>query len=145
MFAWIKKHYKLWIVLLDVLIAPGIFLCRWLTDTMLSTDNPCVWTLFGGQCITCGGTHFVNDLANFRIFAALQDNLFLFVLTVFLLLTLVFLNLWLVFGIPFFKKVLKKMYNIPSLIIWLSVMVLFVIVRNVPAVFRICQALLQML
>ncbi len=141
MFRWIKKHYKLLIILTDVMIIPGMLLCRWLTENMLATNNPCMWTLLGGKCITCGGTHFVNDLCNLRILDALADNPFLFFTGLYLAVSFVFLNLWWVFGLTFFKKVLKKMFNIPVLIVWLVIMVLFLLVRNIPTAINIYHIL----
>lgn len=145
MFAWIKKHPKCATLLWDMSILPGMLLCGWITDRMLTTDKPCSWNQFGGQCITCGGTHFVNDLCHFRIGAAMQDNLFLFALTVYLLLSVIFFNLWKIFDLRWFKKALQRMYNIPVLIAWLVMMMLFLILRNIPLIMQICQALLSYL
>jgi len=139
MFNWIKKHPKLTLIFADTLLLPGFFLCRWLTGQMLSTDRPCAMAAIGGQCITCGGTHFVSDLTHFRLLEALQDNPFLFALTVFLLLSLIFLHLWILFSLPVFKKLLKRMYSIPSLILWLSGMLVFLIIRNIPLFLRILE------
>ncbi len=143
MLAWFKKHYKALLIASNAAIVPGIFICRWLTEQMLATDNPCIWTLLGGQCITCGGTHFVNDLCNFRFLTALQDNPYLFVLTVFLAVSILFLDLWLLFGKPYFKKLLRAMYNIPSLVIWLCSALLFLLARNIPVLTQVVQVLTQ--
>ncbi len=143
MLAHIKNNYKFWVILLNAMILPGMYLCRWLTDQMLATDNPCVWTLLGGRCIACGGTHFVNDLCNFRFLTALQDNPYLFILTVFLAASILFLDLWLLFGKPYFKKLLNVMYNIPSLVIWLCSALLFLLARNIPVFTQLVQVLTQ--
>lgn len=145
MFAWLKKQHNIWLILANVMIVPGIFLCRWLTENMLASDNPCIWTLLGGQCITCGGTHFVNDLSNFRILTAWEDNPFLFILTVFLLISVIALDLWLLAGVDFCKKLLKVMYNIPSLILWIVAALLFLILRNIPVWILVWNTLQQSL
>ncbi|MBR6514088.1 MAG: DUF2752 domain-containing protein [Clostridia bacterium] len=133
-----KKFFKLkWIIIIaDIVIIPGILLCKWLTDVMLSTDTTCVMVTLGGQCVTCGGTHFVNTFASGKFIEAFDHNQFLFLLTIFFAVTLLFLNLYLLFGLKFAKKVLLFMYNIPSLIIWLSVMLVFFILRNIPVFIR---------
>ena len=114
----------------DVLLIPGLIFCEWLTDRMLSVSSVCMWTYFGGKCITCGGTHFVNTLLNGRIMEAFCHNEFL-------------LNLYWVFGVEFAKKILKKIYNIPVLIITVSVMLLFLFVRNIPAFINITKLLID--
>ena len=133
------KYYQYLLIAADVLLIPGLIFCEWLSDRMLATTSTCMWTLLGGKCITCGGTHFVSDLTHFRILEALQDNPFLFALTVFLLLSLIFLHLWILFSLPVFKKLLKRMYSIPSLILWLSGMLVFLIIRNIPLFLRILE------
>ena len=75
----------------------------------------------------------------------MQDNLFLFALTVYLLLSVIFFNLWKIFDLRWFKKALQRMYNIPVLIAWLVMMMLFLILRNIPLIMQICQALLSYL
>ena len=145
MFAWFKKHDKLWLILANIAIIPEIFLCRWLTDNMLSSDKPCVWTMLGGKCLTCGGTHFVNDLCKFRILDAWQDNIFLFILGIFLLISWIALNLWLLFGVSFCKKLLKIMYNIPTLLLWITGGLLFLLLRNIPVFILIWNQLQQYL
>ena len=145
MFAWVKKHHKLSLLIGDGLLLPGMLLCQFLAKGLLTTNRVCGWTRWGGKCITCGGTHFVRDLCSFRILDAMQDNVFLFALTAYLFLSLIFLNLWLLFDICFFKKVLKLMYNIPTLIIWLVFMFIFLLARNLSVFVWIGQTLLQYL
>ena len=140
-----KLYNKKILLLLDVLTIPVGVLCYWLTTVMLSTDKPCSWTLLGGQCLTCGGTHFVNDLCNFRILDAWQDNIFLFILGIFLLISWIALNLWLLFGVSFCKKLLKIMYNIPTLLLWITGGLLFLLLRNIPVFILIWNQLQQYL
>ena len=101
-----KAHYKKIIILgIDVLCVIAAVLARPMSEWMLTSDSACAWTLWGGQCLTCGGTHFVNDLTSFRIIAAFMDNQFLFILTLYFLVTMVMLNLMMLFDLAFAKKV----------------------------------------
>ena len=52
----VSKTKKYLILIADILIIPALILCERLTDFMLSRSNPCPWTLFGGKCVSCGGT-----------------------------------------------------------------------------------------
>ena len=138
------KNIRKWLILAgDVLLIPGLFFCEWLTDRMLSISSPCMWTYFGGKCITCGGTHFVNTLLNGQIVEAFFHNELLFVITLVLAVSLVFLNLYWLFDVQFAKKVLLKIYNIPVLIITVSVTLLFLFVRNIPAFINIAKLLIE--
>ena len=61
---------------------------------------------------------------------AWHHNEFLFINTAYLALSLVLLHPWLLFGAKWAKKLLRWMYNIPTLILFLSGMTVFGIVRN---------------
>ena len=140
----LKKHYKRIIVLLlDAMIVPGALVCKLLTEHMLETEATCAWTVFGGKCLTCGGTHFVRDLSAFilggditsgfekhYLLDAFLDNQLLFVMTLFFFVTLVMFNLWFVFGLDLGKKGLKIMYSVPSAIIFGVVVIGFLVWRN---------------
>ena len=126
----------------DVLLVPGLIFCEWLSDRMLATSGTCIWTLLGGKCVTCGGTHFVNTLLNGQIVEAFHHNEFLFVITLVLAISLVLLNLYWVFSVQFAKKILLKIYNIPVLIVTVSIMILFLLVRNIPAFINIAKLLI---
>ena len=130
----LHKHYKKMIVLsADVLCILAVWISKPLSEALLQkTDKTCLWTVMGGQCPTCGGTHFVNDLLSGRIGAAFADNQFLFIATAYLAVSLIVLNLWLLFDLGFAKKMLGWMYNIPSLIVWGVGLLVFLIVRNLP-------------
>ena len=145
----IKRHYiKITLIAFDVLILPCILLCKLITDLMLKSNDVCIWTRFGGQCVTCGGTHFVNDLGAGRIAAAFMDNQLLFVLAVYSLLTLIVLNLYFVFGVKWCKKLLRVMYSIPVGIIFSVGFVVFMVWRNIPLMInmaRIAKFLLSLL
>lgn len=128
-----KKNYKsIIIIAFDILCIPIALICKLLTNGMLKTDNPCMWTKLGGQCISCGGTHFVNDLTSFRFIDAFFDNQLLFVLTVYFFITLILFNLWWIFNLSFPKKILKLMYSIPSAVIFAYFIIGFTIWRNIP-------------
>ena len=137
-----KLYNKKILLLLDVLTIPVGALCYWLTPVMLASDRPCTWTLMGGQCLTCGGTHFVNSLLSGHIGQAWHHNEFLFVLTVLLLLSWVLVHLHLLFHAAWAGKVLRVLYSIPSLIVAVSAMIVFLVIRNWP-VFQLVWEILQ--
>ena len=122
---------RILVILTDVVIIPLLIFFRWLSGQMLQTDSECLLLRFNGQCLSCGGTHFVNDLLSGRIIDAFMDNQFFFICVLYLLITLVLLNLWLIFNLRFAKKILKYMYSIPALISFVLVLILFLILRNV--------------
>lgn len=129
-----KKDYKKILILsADVLCLVAALICKPLSALMLSTEKTCAWTVWGGQCLTCGGTHFVNDLLSFRIGQAFMDNQLLFIAALYLFVTLLFLNLLWLFEFPFAKKALRVMYNIPVLILFAVGTLAFLILRNLYA------------
>jgi hypothetical protein len=131
------KYYQYLLIAADILLIPGLIFCEWLSDRMLATTSTCMWTLLGGKCITCGGTHFVNSLLNFRIAEAFRHNEFLFVLTALLLVVFVLLNLSWLFRVKFATAALKKIFTIPSLIIVMAFLLLFLLIRNIPTFYAI--------
>lgn len=137
----IKTHYKrilrIIIIALDVLYVPLAVICRGVSEAMLERGGVCAWTLAGIQCFTCGGTHFVNDLLSFRIVDAMIDNPLLFVIAVYLLVTLVALNLYLLFDLKFARRMLRLMYNLPVLIAFVIAAGVFFFVRNFDAFMNI--------
>ena len=141
--AFLKKYYKKIIILSsDLACLIAALVCAPLSEALLrDTDQVCVWMRFGGQCVTCGGTHFVNDLLSGRIGEAFSDNQLLFVLTVYALLTLIALNLWLLFDLAFAKEVLSRMYSIPSLIVFCVLFFAFLFWRNWNAIRNAVQLL----
>lgn len=141
----VSKTKKYLILIADILIIPALILCEHLTDFMLSRSNPCPWTLFGGKCVSCGGTHFVNSLLNGRIAEAFEHNGFLFLITLVLAVSFVLLNLDWLFGLRFPKKVLSGIYSIPTLIGTLALMLIFFFVRNVPVWIRIAELIFSVL
>ncbi len=143
----LKKHYKRIIILTcDAMIVPMALLCKLITENMLKTDSTCAWTLLGGQCISCGGTHFVNDLASLRIVDAFFDNQLMFFITLFFIATLIMFNLWWVFDLSFGKKALVRMYSVPTVIIFCSALIIFLVWRNwfaIPTFIRFAVALVK--
>ena len=129
--AFLKKYqWPLVLIAGDILLIIGGFLCRWLSGRMLESDTVCLFLLLGGKCITCGGTHFVQSLLSGQFIEAFHHNEFLFVSTAYLALSLVLLHPWLLFGARWAKKLLRWMYNLPTLILFLAGMTVFGIVRN---------------
>ncbi len=137
-----KNHYKKILIVGDLMLIPAWIFCEWLSDRMLATNSLCVWARIGGKCVTCGGTHFVNSLLNFQFAEAWQHNEFLFILALYLVISLLLLNLYLLFDSAFAKKALRLLYNIPALILWLAGLILFLLVRNIPLWERLAQALI---
>lgn len=135
-----KLSAKQKLLLADVSLIPGLLLCRWLADLLLTkTNSVCSWTQLGGKCITCGGTHFVQSLLHFRIGEAFAHNEFLFVLSAFLLLSYVLLHLCVLWKVKFAEAVLKKVYSIPGLILGLALMLGFFLVRNIPVFLKMLE------
>lgn len=134
---------KFFLLLFDVLLIPGLFFCEKLSDIMLSQYSVCTWVRLGGQCITCGGTHFVNTLLNGKIAEAFSHNQFLFLILVLLLVSWILLHLDWLFGISWAKKVLSWIFSIPTLIILLEIMMIFFLIRNIPVLIRITELLGQ--
>jgi hypothetical protein len=139
------KYYQYLLIAADILLIPGLIFCEWLSDRMLATTSTCMWTLLGGKCITCGGTHFVNSLLNFRIAEAFRHNEFLFILTALLLVVFVLLNLSWLFRVKFATAALKRIFTIPSLIIVMAFLLLFPLIRNIPTFHTIIMLLSQKL
>ena len=141
--AFIRRYYKKMLILLADLCCVLMALVSKPLSTVLleKTNKTCLWTVMGGQCPTCGGTHFVNDLLSGRIGAAFMDNQFLFIATAYLAVSLIVLNLWLLFDWGFAKKVLGWMYNIPTLIVWGVGVLAFLIWRNLPMMTSMLQML----
>ena len=126
------KYYQYILLAVDVLLIPGLIFCEWLSDRMLATTSTCMWTLLGGQCLTCGGTHFVNTLLNFRFAEAFAHNELLFILTVLSVVVFILLHLSWLFHVRFATAALKRIFSIPSLIIFVTVLLVFLLIRNIP-------------
>ena len=135
-----KKHYKKIIILsCDILIIPIAILCKYLSQFMLTFNSPCFFSTLGGKCISCGGTHFVKDLLSGNFIDAFFDNQFFFICVVYLAISLVLLNLFLLFDLKFAKRALRIMYSIPSLICFLASIFIFLFVRNLPFIFDLLE------
>lgn len=125
-----KLYAKIILLMADALILPAVLLCRWLAGRMLSTDSICLWMALGGECISCGGTHFVRNLCSGHIGQAFHDNEFFFCVAVVLVIAWVLVHLHLFFHSRVAGKLLRWIFSIPSLIIALTGMVVFLILRN---------------
>lgn len=116
----------------DVLLIPGAFFFQWLSGQMLARPSDCPWNYFGGKCVTCGGTHFVNTLLKGQLAEAFHHNQFLFICTVVLALSYILLHLWWLGGSSLAKKALRIVYSIPGLILFCVSMIAFLLIRNLP-------------
>lgn len=130
MLSWIRKNRKALLLTAHLLAIPAVVLFRYASDLLLKTNTVCPWVRLGAKCPTCGGTHFVNALFSGQFLAAIEHNAFLFLLTLFLGISLIFLDLAVLFDLPFAKKALQKMYTIPVLILFGIILVVFLILRN---------------
>lgn len=137
------EHKKILLLAADLLLIPALLFFRWYSGYMLSTDSVCSWTLLGGKCVTCGGTHFVNALLHGRVAEAFSHNSFLFLLTIFVLVSYILLHLSWLWEVPFAKKCLSRVYSTPGLIVGLSIMLVFFFCRNIPAFVRVYEILTQ--
>ena len=135
------SYKKPLLVAADILLIPSVFFFRWLSGRMLARVTVCSWAVFGGKCVTCGGTHFVNSLLSGRIAEAFAHNQFLFLLGIDLAVSYLLLNLHWLAGWPVAQKILKKMYNIPMLIVGCAVLLLFFFLRNIPVFCKILEYL----
>ncbi len=127
----LKKYKKILMIAVDVAVIPGLFLLKYFSSFMLSTDRPCVWTLIGLQCATCGGTRCVSNLLSGNIIEAIKLNPFIFLCVMYLVISFIFLNILLLRNSSFAKKALKKMYSLWSLVIVLVAFALFFLARNI--------------
>ena len=127
---WLCKHQKILLLVCHLLAIPGAVLFRWLSEQMLKTNTVCSWLRVGAQCPTCGGTHFVNALLRGDLAAAWEHNTFLFLLTVFLCVSVTLLDLAIWFQLPFAKKALQRLYTNGTLIVFCVLLILFLILRN---------------
>lgn len=142
----IKIVLKIFVIVFDIALVPCLVFFRWLSEQMLRTESSCLLLQFNGKCLSCGGTHFVRDLLSGRIFEAFMDNHFFFLCTIYFLITLVAVNLWVVFNLKLAAKILKYMYSIPALLIFVAFLFLFLFLRNIPMIvffaeliFKICS------
>lgn len=128
----IKKHKKILTILLDVLLIAGLVASRFLTDYLVTTDEPCDWTLVGAQCGTCGGTRCVNHLLNGDIIGAFQLNPLVFSAIAYVLFSMVLLHIFVFGEKKWAGNWLEKMYSLKAFFIGLGVYFLFIILRNIP-------------
>lgn len=132
-----KKTFKKKIILLlsiDILLIPALFLCEWISEQMLALPGACIWTTFGGKCITCGGTHFVNSLLNGQLIQAYHYNELLFIFAVIFLISYILLHIWWIGKSILAKRILSIIYSIPGVIILCLSLFLFLIIRNIPVI-----------
>ena len=127
------KHlriYKYLLLITDILFIPGTFFFWWLSGVLLAKPRPCLWNKFGGQCITCGGTHFVRALLQGDFIAAFHYNPFLFVCAIVLILSFILLHFTILGKSRKAQKLLSVLFSIPSLILGCVLMMLFLLARN---------------
>lgn len=139
-------NFKKYILIsFDILLIPLCFFCQWLSTQMLKTDGVCMWTLLGGQCITCGGTHFVNTLLSGKIIEAFHHNELLFIFTVILFISWILLHLCWLGNSAFAKNILLKIYSIPGLIIASGSTLIFLLIRNIPTFVNLTKLVIYVL
>ena len=140
--AFLKKYkWPLLLLTADVLVVIGCIVGRWLSGRMLESDTVCLFLLLGGKCLTCGGTHFVRSLLTGQIVEAFHHNEFLFITTAYLALSLLLAHPAVLLKAKWAQKLLRWMYSIPSLILFLTGMTVFAVVRNLPLIARVVEFL----
>ena len=140
--AFLKKYkWPLLLLAADVLVVIGCIVGRWLSERMLESDTVCLFLLLGGKCLTCGGTHFVRSLLTGQIVEAFHHNEFLFITTAYLALSLLLAHPAVLLKAKWAQKLLRWMYSIPSLILFLTGMTVFAVVRNLPLIVRVVEFL----
>ena len=137
----ILKNKKAMLLWFDALLLPGIYLCRVLSEYMLSQSSQCAWTVYGGKCVTCGGTHFVNAIAKGDLIGAFHHNQFLFLCLMLTVVVWVLLHLHCLFCVRWAQKTLKHIVSIPGLILVLAIMLVFFAWRNIPVWMRLIEIL----
>ena len=125
-----KLYNKKILILCDLLAIPATLFCRWLTGAMLATESPCLWTLFGFQCATCGGTHFASSLLHGRIGQAWHHNEFLFLLAILAVVVWVLVHLHLLCRAQWAGRVLRRVFSFPAVILLLAGTGVFLLIRN---------------
>ena len=126
----ISKHKKKLTLLLDVLLILILVGSRFLTDYLVTTNEPCDWTLVGAQCGTCGGTRCINHLLNGDIIGAFQLNPYIFLALIYLLVGLILLHIFVFGGKQWAWSVLEKMFSLQAFFVALGLYFLFLILRN---------------
>ena len=141
-----KRHYKKFIIFpLDFILIAGFIICRPISAAMLSVESECLWNLLNMKCATCGGTHFVNDFTSFRFVDAFLDHPYFFVLSLYVIVSLVFLNMFMIYGSRFAAKALRIMYNLYFAAIAVLLLALFTIGRNLPAIIELMPKFIEII
>ena len=125
------------VVLLDLLILPGIWLGRLAVEGMFRRGKPCLWTLFGAKCGTCGGTHCIQSFLYGRVLEAFRWNPIVFCWILFAIATLVLLNALVLLRQRWAGKVLKVMWSMEALYVAVGSYLLFILLRNVPLLLKV--------
>lgn len=129
---WLAEHLWLPVLMLDLAVAPGIGLCRWLSDKMLAGGKPCNWTRIGAQCGTCGGTHCVQSFLQGAFAEAFRQNPMVFCWILYAIVSGLLLNVGFVLGQKWAVTALKKMYSMSAFYVALAAYILFMVLRNLP-------------
>ncbi len=85
----------------------------------------------GVYCVGCGGTRFVYHLMNFNFSMAFENNPYLFLLTIYLIVSFLLLNISVLSG----KKIHTILVNEKWLWVWAISGGLFFIMRNIVLLF----------
>ena len=116
---------------LDAVIALGGIFVSNIAQFISSSSDTCFMKYFGLTCPSCGGTRCVYNFFKGNFTEAFGYNQFLFVLIIYVLILVVFLNLRYVFGLEFAKKPIKYMVHPTAVIIIAISFVAFGVIRNV--------------
>lgn len=136
MIGWLRKHAAMAVVAMDLLILPGIWLGRIVVELMFRQGKPCLWTYFGAQCATCGGTHCIQSFLNGQFTDAFRWNPLVFCWILIGIITLVLLNAMVLLRQRWAEKILRAVYSMPGFFTLVGSYLLFAFLRNVPLFFN---------
>ena len=139
-----KKHYqRILIIVADLLLLPLPFWFKHLSAQMLASGDVCSWTLIGAECGTCGGTRCVSAFLAGDLWQAFLFNHPIFLAILLAIVTVLLLNLWLLFKLKFAKKALRKIYGLFPFLAFMGFWTLYTILRNIPFLIKLTMLLLS--
>lgn len=127
---YVSPRIRRLIFALDVTVPFTVYFSKWLSERMLASNNPCLWTKYGLRCGTCGGTHCVNAFASGNWGEAFAWNPIVFAGICYAGISLLFINIAVFGQSKCAMKILKKMYSLPMFFVAIGMYVAFVILRN---------------
>lgn len=120
---------KKWVILSDFAVVFFIIAGVFFWNEVISQFSACPLNkLTGGYCVACGTTRMFIAIRHWDISHAFGYNPLVFSIVVYLILTLILCNIFIING----KNVHKWLLNSKMLWFWAIASVLFGILRNIP-------------